>query len=156
FDWLPKFRSQMEDILRTELQDRKLGEGYNDIVMFKSCYPNSEFVGMGSAPGSSTGPELTVWNAKAMMNALRDELPKHPEVLFIYVTAPPLAPVLPKQPVWKWAAKKMLGRGMDQTRLEARGTLARNFNDWVKSPDGWLKDYPHKNVVVFDYYNVLT
>jgi hypothetical protein len=26
----------------------------------------------------------------------------------------------------------------------------------MKSPEGWLKGYPEKNVVVFDYYDVLT
>lgn len=26
----------------------------------------------------------------------------------------------------------------------------------MKSPDGWLAGYPHANVVVFDYFDVLT
>jgi hypothetical protein len=33
---------------------------------------------------------------------------------------------------------------------------AREFAAWAASPDGWLKDYPLKNVIVFDLYDVLT
>ncbi|HSQ66300.1 MAG TPA: hypothetical protein VLM85_23920, partial [Polyangiaceae bacterium] len=36
------------------------------------------------------------------------------------------------------------------------GALARTFDDWMKSPDGWLSGYPRANVVVFDYFDVLT
>jgi hypothetical protein len=36
------------------------------------------------------------------------------------------------------------------------GARARAFNSWVVDKDGWLAGYPLKNVVVFDYYDVLT
>ena len=34
--------------------------------------------------------------------------------------------------------------------------MARNFNNWLTAKDGWLKDYRYRNIVVFDYYDVLT
>jgi hypothetical protein len=34
--------------------------------------------------------------------------------------------------------------------------LAREFNNWLAGKDGWLKDSTLTNVVVFDYYDVLT
>jgi hypothetical protein len=34
--------------------------------------------------------------------------------------------------------------------------LAREFNHWLSDTNGWLKNYPLHNVVVFDYYDVLT
>lgn len=157
FDWLPKFRTQMDRVLTTRYQDELLPAGqHNNIVVFKSCYPNSNFVGEGSAPGNPAGPELTLANAKATMMALRAEFEKHPDVLFVYVTAPPLAPNVPAQPLWKWLAKKALGRAETEASYVARAHTAREFNDWVKNPDGWLAGYGQLNVVIFDYFDVLT
>lgn len=157
FDWLPKFRTQMDRILATRLQDERLADGTrNQIVAFKSCFPNSDFVGEGTEPGNAAGPELTLANAKATMRAVRDELARHPDVLFVYVTAPPLAPRLPAAPLWKVIAKAVLGRQMNEARYRERARIARAFNDWMKSPSGWLDGYGHKNVVVFDYFDELT
>lgn len=157
FDWLPKFRTQMDRILTTDRQDERLPAGQkNQIVAFKSCFPNSAFVGEGQRPGDESGPELTVWNARATMTALRAELAKHPEVLFVYVTSPPLAPVIPRQPAWKWLAKTVLGKAQSEESLRQSGVLARRFNDWMLDPEGWLAGYPHSNVVVFDYHRMLT
>ncbi len=154
FDWLPKFRDSMDAILACAQQDAQLADGSrNNVVMFKSCFPNNAFVSEGSPPGDYQGPELTVWNAKASYQPLLDEFRKHPEVLFVCVTAPPLAPKVPSEPLWKRAAKKILGRS---SPLAVSAPLARQFNNWLAATNGWLKDYPLKNVVVFDYYNVLT
>jgi hypothetical protein len=157
FDWLPKFRTQMDRILTTARQDERLPGGQkNQIVVFKSCFPNSAFVAEGQAPGNASGPALTVWNARATMAALRDELARHPDVLFVYVTAPPLAPVVPRQPAWKWLAKTVLGKQPSAESLRQSGDLARRFNDWMVDTNGWLAGYREHNVVVFDYYRVLT
>ncbi len=157
FDWLPKFRTQMDDILKVDLNDDALPDGqHNQIVMFKSCYPNNRFVGTGDDPGDPAGPDLTLANAKATMMALRAELEKHPEVLFIYVTAPPLSPHLQRDRIWKWLAKKILGRPSPQEVATKSGEQARQFNRWVADPVGWLSGYPLNNLVVFDFYNVLT
>ncbi len=157
FDWLPKFRHKMDRVLRASGNDEFYDDDRrNQIVMFKSCYPNSKFVGDGKAPGNPAGPELTVANAQATLTALRGEFAKQPKTLFVYLTAPPVAPKFASDPVWKWLARKVLGKPAASKVVAEQARRARQFDNWVKSPDGWLKDYPHKNVVVFDYYDVLT
>ncbi len=157
FHWLPKFRDHMDEIIKVDLNDDALPDGHsNQIVMFKSCYPNNRFVGEGKGPGDPVGPELTLANAKATMMELRDVLAKRPDMLFVYLTAPPLAPRVPKDRAWKWLLKKALGRPAPSAVVSQAGALARAFNRWVAAPDGWLKDYPHTNLVVFDYYHLLT
>jgi hypothetical protein len=157
FDWLPKFRSSADAIIATARQDERLPAGErNRVVMFKSCYPNSEFVGEGAAEGNPRGPELTLTNAQASFRALREELAKHPDTLFVYLTAPPLAPRAWPEPVWKWLAKKAMGRPSNDEALRNTGSIARRFNNWVSAQDGWLKGYTGTNIVVFDYYDLLT
>jgi hypothetical protein len=157
FDWLPKFRGHMDDILAIDQQDTVLPEGTrNRIVVFKSCYPNSQFVGIGQVPGNPAGPELTEANARATMRAVRDELEKHPDVLFVYLTAPPVLPRTWSEPLWKRAVKFVLRRPTADDDLRRSGALARRFNAWVLDPQGWLRGYPHRNIVVFDFYDLLT
>lgn len=154
FDWLPKFKNQMADILTCSQQNGSLPEGEkNDIVMFKSCYPNNNFKADGAAPGKPAGPELTLWNAMAGYKALLNEFAKHPETLFVSVTAPPIAPKQKSVPLWKAVARKVLGKGVD---LEERAERARRFNNWLVSTNGWLDGYEGTNVAVFDYYDILT
>lgn len=154
FDWLPKFRSQMEDILRCDLQDHLFpDERRNRVVIFKSCFPNNAFREEGASPGNPAGPELTVWNAKAAYNALLEEFRKQPNVLFVCVTAPPLAPGRTKMPLWRQIFRKLKG---SDAKLANSGRLARELANWLADTNGWLKDYPLKNVVVFDYYDILT
>ncbi|HSN99381.1 MAG TPA: hypothetical protein VLS89_13890, partial [Candidatus Nanopelagicales bacterium] len=62
----------------------------------------------------------------------------------------------PKVSLWKHLAKRALGKPSDAEIAVEQAELAREFNSWIRSPEGWLKDYPEKNVVVFDYYDVLT
>jgi hypothetical protein len=157
FDWLPKLQKDYDALLRTKLNDEKLpGDERNQVVLLKSCYPNNRFEGEGSAPGNPAGPELTVWNAKATMSALRDELQKHPDVLFVYFTIPPTAAGYKPERLFKQVARKVLGKPSTADVFAERAGLAREFNTWVASKEGWLKDYPLKNVVVFDYYDALT
>jgi hypothetical protein len=157
FDWLPKFRDHMDDVLRIDRQDTLLPEGQtNDIVMFKSCFPNSKLVARGQGEGDEAGPELNLQNAKATMRALLPHFAAHPETLFVYVTAPPLAPRIASEPAWKWLARKALGRSWGPEELATSGELARELNRFLSAEDGWLADYPHDNVVVFDYFDILT
>lgn len=102
--------------------------GENSIVMFKSCFPNSELEGRpGDSPARGGG--LTVGNAKAIYNDLLRYFTTRPDKLFIAVTAPPV--------------------------LDSRlGHNARAFNNWLVHD--WLKGYSGRNVAVFDFYNVLT
>lgn len=154
FDWLPKFRTNLQQVLACEFQDRQFSNGLrNEIVIFKSCFPNNAFISEGVAPGIPSVPELTVWNAKATYKELLPEFQKCPDVLFVCITAPPLAPKIHSQPLWRRLLNKFEGGGFD---LEKSGVLAREFNHWLASPDGWLKNSGTTNVVVFDYYDILT
>lgn len=154
FDWLPKFRTQMEDVLHCDQQDVPYADARrNQVVMFKSCYPNNGFVSAGTPPGNPAGPRLTVWNANATYAALLKEFRKYPNVLFVCVTAPPLAPKSPPQPFWKQLARKVLDRANTPVRS---GPMARDFNHWLSDTNGWLRGYPRPNVAVFDYYDILT
>ncbi len=155
FHWPPKFRNQLDKVLACNRQSMYYTDGRrNDIVVFKSCYPNNDFLGQGEAPGKPEGPELTVANAKAAYAALLPEFAKHPRVLFVCMTAPPLVGALPPEPLWKSLARAVLGR--QRRTPSASGPLAREFNNWLRSPEGWLAGYAGTNVVVFDYYDVLT
>lgn len=156
FHWLPKFSGNMEKVLRIKNQDTMLeGDAKNEIVAFKSCFPNNALTGMGEAPGNPAGPELTVWNAKATMSALLPVFEKHPTVLFVYLTPPAIAPRPEKMPLYRALLRAAKGRSEPGWTAKQAG-WARELNNWMVSPDGWLKDYKGKNVVVFDYYDVLT
>jgi hypothetical protein len=144
FDWVPKFRDHGDELAAY------------DVVMFKSCYPNNRFEADGAEPGKPAGPDLTLANARATLRALRPYLEARPATKFVYVTAPPNAPHENDDPGWKLLAKRALGRETGRQRLVRRAALARRFHDWAKSPDGWLAGYPHENVLVFDYFDVLT
>ena len=147
--WRAKFDQGMDRILRTARNDALLPDGRtNRIVVFKSCYPNNRFTGRGDEPGDPDSCELTVANAKATYDALLPLFRRHPDVLFIAVTAPPLAEYVPqgmKEKIKSWFAREDQG-----------GDLAVEFNAWLAGPDGWLAGYDLPNVAVFDYYHVLT
>jgi hypothetical protein len=104
--------------------------GENEIIMFKSCFPNSNLEGNPNDPPSADG-WLTVGHAKYVYNEILKYFGAHPEKLFVVITAPPLTD----------------------------GTYAANarlFNQWLM--DDWLSSnhYSVQNVAVFDFYNVLT
>jgi hypothetical protein len=115
--------------------------GENEIVMFKSCFPNSALEGNPDDPpaegadplrGSDSGSEYhTVANAKRIYVDLLDYFAAHTDKLFVVVTAPPLLDTSPEQ-----------------------AANARAFNTWLV--EEWLAAYPYANVAVFDFYNVLT
>jgi hypothetical protein len=156
FDWLPKLETKMDKILSVDENDRALPAGVtSSIVMFKSCYPNNRFEGEGTEPGDPRGPALTVANAKATLRALLPIFEKRPDVLFVYFTAPPNAPRPKKVPLYRYLLDVARGGAMGQA-IARQAKLARQFDDWVVSKDGWLAEYRGKNVVVFDYYDVLT
>jgi hypothetical protein len=155
FDWRKKFSGHMDEILTTADGTSPLpGGAKHDVVMFKSCYPNNAFTRVGER-GSPDGPELTVENAKAALSSLLPEFQKKPDTLFVYLTAPPLAAKSYPDRLWKWMIKRVIGRDSAAKRAE-EGAMARAFNDWVVSPDGWLRGYPLRNVAAIDYYDLLT
>lgn len=104
--------------------------GENEIIMFKSCFPNSALEGKPNDP-PGTYEELSVSGAKYVYNTILPYFAAHPDKLFIVITAPPLSD----------------------------GTYAANaraFNNWLV--DDWLREnnYTLNNVAVFDFYNILT
>lgn len=117
--------------------------GANEIVMFKSCYPNSAIGGNpGDAATVGANPlrgqdawsgAMTVANVKGIYNDLLPYFAAHQEKLFVVITAPPL-------------------QSVDTNASEAAN--ARALNSWLV--DDWLDSYGHDNVAVFDFYNVLT
>ncbi len=147
--WRRKFAEHMDAILATDHQDRQYTGGTtNDIVAFKSCYPNNDFTGPGAEPGNPDAEELTVANAKAAYRALLPHFRARPGVLFVAFTAPPRAE--PKQGL-KDRLKGAFGSGT------TAADFAREFNTWlVDHENGWLATYDLPNVAVFDYYDILT
>jgi hypothetical protein len=115
--------------------------GSNQIVLFKSCFPNSNLTGNPSDP-AYTEPndwEYSVANAKAVYNDILKYFAARQDKLFVVVTAPPLnADEYPD----------------DIQTPAARAANARAFNTWLVH--NWLTGYAHSNVAVFDYFNVLT
>jgi hypothetical protein len=151
--WNKKFRDHMDKILKCKNQDDSYNDGtVNRIVMFKSCFPNSWIEAEGTEPGDSDSTRQTTANYKAAYNALREYFQKQPGTLFVIVTAPPLAKPEPNKV--KEFIKSVFGK---EDTIEKVGKRTRIFNNWLKDVEnGWLKEYKLKNVVVFDYYDVLT
>ena len=71
---------------------RKLADpgGENQIIMFKSCFPNSELSGSPDDP-PGTYEELSVSGAKYVYNELLTYFASRPDKLFVVITAPPLS-----------------------------------------------------------------
>lgn len=104
--------------------------GENEIIMFKSCFPNSDLYGDPHDPPQA-GSDFTVANAKYIYNQLLTYFITRPDKLFVVITAPPMQ--YPDSP-----------------------ENARAFDTWLVND--WLaeNDYPYSNVAVWDFYNVLT
>jgi hypothetical protein len=117
--------------------------GENEIVMFKSCFPNSGLGGNPDDPptaggnplqGEGSGSEFhTVGNAKRIYKDLLDYFASRPDKLFIVITAPPL---------------------LEGNTTPEQAANARAFNRWLV--EEWLSYYSNYNVAVFDFYNILT
>jgi hypothetical protein len=122
----------------------------NEVIMFKSCFPNSYLGGNTNDPATvgdnplrgqpaylddlgAPNPDLTVANAKGIYNDILDYFALNQDKLFIVVTAPPL--------------------GENDTDAE-HAANARAFNSWLVF--NWLSTYPYNNVAVFNFFHVLT
>ncbi|NJL59225.1 MAG: hypothetical protein HC887_05825 [Desulfobacteraceae bacterium] len=82
---------------------------------------------------NSDSEYMTVANAKGIYNDILPYFASKQNKLFIAITAPP--------------------QGTFDTDAE-HAANARAFNNWLVN--NWLKNYPYRNVAVFDFYNVLT
>jgi hypothetical protein len=132
--WYYWFNYHMPGILAWEC-----GAGSsNQIIMFKSCYPNSAVYEEGTPPGNPTNENRTTWNNKAAYLSLTNVFYQHCSVLFIAVTAPPMKP----------------GHGYNPDDA-GRG---RAFNDWLNTEyiNGYHAGTGLRNLAVFDLFDVLT
>jgi hypothetical protein len=115
--------------------------GPNEVVMFKSCFPNSQLeepyspipdIADNPLKGrtGTGGDAFTVANAKGVYLDLLSYFGAHPEKLFVAVVAPPV------------------------TSPDTPG--GRALANWLV--DHWLQDsgYTAGNVLVFDFYTVLS
>lgn len=136
--WLPKFRNDMDRIIDFKAHPDKYygGTAGNDIIMFKSCFPNSNIVADGAAPGDPTSIERTISNYKATFEGLKKEITKYPEKLFIYITAPANTP------------------GATTPENAAR---AREFNTWLveKFLPAYREETGLDNFAVYDLFGFL-
>lgn len=112
----------------------------NEIIMFKSCFPNAAIDGnptdaakTGSNPLQGNSGPLTVANAKRIYNDILEYFSAHQDKLFIAIVTPPL---------------------VSGATNASQAANARAMANWLVND--WLKNYTHKNVAVFDFYNVLT
>jgi hypothetical protein len=132
------FRESGQNCAYSRLEEDPGGE--NEVVLFKSCFPNSALLGTSVDPvpaisdnplrGQDAGSDAhTVANAKGIYLDLLKYFQTRPDKLFVVITAPPLS---------------------DSTMA----ANARAFDQWLV--DNWLQGYPLHNVFVFDFYNVLT
>ncbi len=140
-NWLEWFRSEdtdryMQALFNESGQNsaytRLLADpgGENQIILFKSCFPNSNLEGNPNDP-PTPGNDWTVGNAKYIYNELLKYFVTRPDKLFLVITAPPVSD-------------------------PAYAQNARAFNLWLMND--WLREntYPYLNVAVFDFYNLLT
>lgn len=102
--------------------------GENEIVIFKSCFPNSELGGNPDDPAGD-GADMTVSGAKYVYNQILPYFSQHPEKLFIAITPPPsLSP--------------------------EHAAQAEAFSRWLTTE--WLSEYKGNNIGVFDLHAVLS
>ena len=127
--------------------------GENEVILFKSCFPNSHISGSpddppttGDNPIRGVGSDLgwggsnyTVGNCKGIYNDILEYFATRTDKLFVLITPPPIAP-------------DDMYHSDEHTAAHAAN--ARALNNWLVND--WLDDYPHANVAVFDFYNVLT
>ncbi len=132
-NWVPKFENNIEQIFDFGYND---SETQNDIIMFKSCFPNSDIIGAGDEKGNPYQPEKTLNNYHAVFDSLKTIFSAHPDKQFIYVTSPPLHKL--------------------KTNAE-NAARAREFTKWIKSD--FVKRYKDEtgldNFIVFDLFDVL-
>lgn len=139
-NWPEWFGSERrEDILQALYTESGQNSGYsrtladpggeNEIILFKSCFPNSNLSGSPDDPPTAGSYDYTVGSAKYIYTLLLDYFVTRPDKMFVVLTAPPVT---------------------DPTYAEN----ARSFNTWLVND--WLRTYSGKNVFVFDFYNILT
>lgn len=117
--------------------------GENEIIVFKSCFPNSHIDGNpddppnpGPNPLRSQSADMgnhNVANVKGIYNDILAYFSSRPEKLFVLIVSPPL---------------------VENETDPAHAANARAVANWLYND--WLSGYTLTNVAVYDFYNVLT
>ncbi len=117
--------------------------GPNEIIMFKSCFPNSSIGGNPTDPATSGDNPMrgqwccnatyTVANVKGIYNDILQYFATRQDKLFVLIVTPPL---------------------VQSGTTSAEAANARAVANWLVND--WLDSYAYQNVAVFDFYNVLT
>lgn len=139
--WVSKFENQMTEVLRfdhsVDVYYTNPAE-FNQIVMFKSCYPASDIESAGTQPGDPHSTEKTIWNYKAAFTACSEIFEKYPHVLWVPLTSPPR-------------------NRLENAYTTQTGLNACEFNDWLAND--FVTDYRARtglnNIAVFDFFSVL-
>ena len=136
--WLPKFEGKLETIFKFDQQTGSVADGSpeNDIIMFKSCYPNSNIVSDGAEIGNPYDETRTLSNYRATFDSLKNIFSQNAAKKFIYVTAPPLVP--------------------SKTTPE-NAARARQFNNWLTNEflQQYREDTVLDNFYIFDFFDLL-
>lgn len=135
--WVPKFSENFDAISKFDAtKENNLGDYDNEIIMFKSCYPNSDIISTGAEIGNPVSPEKTISNYQSVMDSLKAMFSSRPDQKFIFVTTPPIC------------------RSNTNAENAAR---ARDFNNWILND--FQKSYKETtgldNFYVFDLYGLL-
>ena len=150
--WIRWFNDYLNNTKKEDCTD-----GENRIIMFKSCYPNSEIYKNGTEPGDPFSSKRFLTNYKAVFRhysgyyknytsnsysyePLERIFAANPDTLFIPVTFPPRH-YAPKDPT-----------------NDQEGHRARVFTEWLKND--WVDSYNLRNpglnnVAVFDFFDFL-
>jgi len=133
--WLPKFDNDLDRILSFKAHPNQYFEDdrTNDIIMFKSCFPNSGITSDGEGTADPISSEKTIANYQATFEALIKIFETQPDKLFVYMTSPPL------------------NSGATTFDQAAR---SRKFNDWLVQKASELPE--SSNFVVYNLFAFLS
>lgn len=116
--------------------------GENEIIMFKSCYPNSKILNDNGTTiddlinASAPSDGYTLNNVKLLYNYLLNQFMKlHPEKMFVIITSPPI---------------------VHYYSNPTEGQNARELTNWLVNDFLADNQWVNKNVYIFNYFNVLT
>lgn len=144
--------------------------GDNEIILFKSCYPNSTLRGDAKDPvlGMEKNPirgqkapavpppaghirQYLAYRAKSVIKQILGR--NRNEAAYTIANARGVYIELLKI-FQKYPNKLFIAVTAPPLRFSSVAHNARAFNSWLANE--WLAGYPLKNVAVFDFYNVLT
>lgn len=141
----------------------------NEVILFKSCYPNSTLRGdpnapvpavernpirghkAPTAPPSGNARRYLMYKAKSVIKQILGR--NKNEAAYTVANAKGIYIELLKA-FQKHPKKLFVVVTAPPLRFSSVAENARAFNSWLANE--WLANYPLKNVAVFDFYNVLT